>query len=438
MRKIIVTLALLLFYLSTLAQNRDVIDIYFDQGSSTIEKSLTGNKEMLDRLESTLKGLTSESSATITKIDINSYTSPEGASELNDTLSEQRAQAICDYIESLNLDIPTSSIVVRNKTTKAWEELRRIVSESEMADREQIIKIIDEIPEEKWAKTPNSRWLELVDSRNKHLMELNQGTPYRYMLENIYPSLRRSSVTTYYTKSEVEIEVAEQVEPKVEVQIEPKEQAAEEQEKVEVAPVALEPSAPITQKTSEPKRPLQFALKTNLLYDVATMLNIELEAPIGERWSLSGEWIFPWWTSCNDNSNKSSNRNTLQLLQGNIEAKYWFGDRTNRPIMTGWFAGLYGGAGKYDLEHKAEGYQGEFFAAGLSGGYAHTINKSGNLRMEYSLGVGYMQTDYRYYTEHIGIDDKWHTVREHNGQYSWIGPTKAKISLVWMLNKQRK
>ena len=42
------------------------------------------------------------------------------------------------------------------------------------------------------------------------------------------------------------------------------------------------------------KRPL-FALKTNLLFDVAMMPNIEIEVPIGKRWSINGEYMFPWW-----------------------------------------------------------------------------------------------------------------------------------------------
>ena len=92
--------------------------------------------------------------------------------------------------------------------------------------------------------------------------------------------------------------------------------------------------------------------------------------------------------------------------------------------MTGWFAGRYVGGGLYDFEYKAKGYQGEFFiAGGLSGGYAHTINKSGTLRMEYSLGIGYMQTDYRkyeaFYSENhqceITKQHNWHPVRQESG-----------------------
>ncbi len=183
------------------------------------------------------------------------------------------------------------------------------------------------------------------------------------------------------------------------------------------------------------KAPL-FAVKTNLLFDAASILNVELEVPIKDKWSIAGEWVFPWWT--NDNGKADSERNRTQLLYGNIEGKYWFGDRERREVMTGWFAGLYAGGGLYDFERDAKGYQGEFFvAAGVGGGFAHTLNREGTLRMEYSLGVGYLQTNYRYYEAQYDIDNRWHPIRTKNGTYSWFGPTQAKISIVWLLNRKR-
>lgn len=183
--------------------------------------------------------------------------------------------------------------------------------------------------------------------------------------------------------------------------------------------------------STAPRRPL-FALKTNLLFDAATMLNLELEVPIGQRWSVAGEVIVPWWLA-------ERKQHCLQLMSGNIEGKYWFGNRQNRPLLTGWFAGLYAGGGYYDLEWDRTGYQGEFFIAlGVSGGYAHTINRRGNLRMEYTLGIGYMQTDYRKYEAKIGMDDAWHLYRRESGTFKWFGPTRLKISLVWMLDRKGK
>ena len=170
------------------------------------------------------------------------------------------------------------------------------------------------------------------------------------------------------------------------------------------------------------------AVKSNLLFDAATVLNLALEAPIGQRWSVSGEAIFPWWLS-------ERKQYCLQLFSGSLEGRYWFGRRDDRPPLTGWFAGLYAGGGYYDLEWGDRGFQGEFYiATGLSGGYAHTLGRGNRWRMEYSLGVGYLTTRYREYTPVLERDGRWHLARQRSGRYTWIGPTKASVSLVWMIH----
>ena len=174
------------------------------------------------------------------------------------------------------------------------------------------------------------------------------------------------------------------------------------------------------------RRPL-FAVKTNLLFDAALMPNIELEVPIGKRWSLNGEYMFPWWLINDD-------RYCLQILMGGLEVRYRPGKRSGRDVLTGHFIGLYAGGGKYDLQWDKNGYQGEFFiAAGVSYGYAHSIAR--NLRLEYNIGIGMLRTDYRHYHSR----DKHRTLLwQENGEYTWLGPTKLKISLVWLITGKNK
>ena len=174
------------------------------------------------------------------------------------------------------------------------------------------------------------------------------------------------------------------------------------------------------------RRPL-FAVKTNLLFDAALMPNIELEVPIGKRWSLNGEYMFPWWLINDD-------RYCLQILMGGLEVRYRPGKRSGRDVLTGHFIGLYAGGGKYDLQWVKNGYQGEFFiAAGVSYGYAHSIAR--NLRLEYNIGIGMLRTDYRHYHSR---DNHRTLLWQENGEYTWLGPTKLKISLVWLITGKNK
>lgn len=174
-----------------------------------------------------------------------------------------------------------------------------------------------------------------------------------------------------------------------------------------------------------------FAIKTNLAYDAMSALNIGIEAPIRDRWSVAFEWTSPWWSSY-------ENQKYLQMMYGSLEGRYWFGNRENRPQLTGWFAGVAAGGGVYDfMLDELDGIQGEFSTAGLVGGYAHTINASGTLRMEYALGLGWMGTEYvKYWWD--GFDYTLVAPSPQSWKTDWFGPTKVQVSLVYMLKLRSK
>ena len=178
---------------------------------------------------------------------------------------------------------------------------------------------------------------------------------------------------------------------------------------------------------------LLFALKSNALFWVAGAPNFGIEYPFNDRWSICGDYIAPWTSSF-------ATGLYYQLLMVNAEARYWFGKRDNRPIMTGWFAGASVGGGYYDfmLNNQKKGIQGEFYIlAGLSAGYSHSISSNDRVRLEYALGLGYLQTRYRKYTWDY-FDYMLDAPREQVWQTSIFGPTQAKVSLVWLLYTKRK
>lgn len=173
------------------------------------------------------------------------------------------------------------------------------------------------------------------------------------------------------------------------------------------------------------------AIKTNLLYDAATALNVGLEVPIRDKWSLSFEFITPWW------SNYDKQR-YFQLQHGSMEVRYWMGNREDKPQLTGWFAGITVGGGIYDFMFEdINGIQGEVFNAGIIAGYAHPINKEKTLRLEYALGLGYLTSDYvKYWWD--GYDYSLIAPSPQSWNYSIFGPIKAQVSLVYWLKLRSK
>lgn len=246
------------------------------------------------------------------------------------------------------------------------------------------------------------------------LRYLDSGLPYAYLSEHHFPKLEKLEVLARLKDTRIAKPTAAPLpRPAVSMPIQnmepvPRLVAAEEKKKREF----------------EHKTVL--AIKNNLLYDLALAPNLEIELPIGRRWSLNTEYKCPWWSG-------GSKGFCYQLLSGGAEVRFWLGNRKKRDRLTGHFLGVYAEGGVYDFQFSDDkGYRGDHYAAsGLTYGYTHRL--ASRLALEFSLGIGYLTTEYRKYTTYEG-DLIWQT----GGRYHFMGPTKAKVSLVWLIKGGRK
>lgn len=349
---------------------------------------------------------------TIDRIVVTASASPEGNLLSNTELAHRRAVELRGYmrwqwpgLQNVEFDLRPSG--------EDWNGLRRMVADDpRVPHRREMLDLLKNI----------GNYVEDDSALRGRLRSIGGGTAYDYLSGEIFPHLRRATAVIIDTKPRT-----------------PGEKYSEIPGRTSPSPDAERSALPHSEHGAvtffvhpapgeRVRRPL-FALKTNLLFDAFTALNAEIEVPFGSRWSVAGEWIFPWWLIKNE-------QYALEAGVGTVEGRYWFGGRADRPVLTGWFAGLYGGAGYYDIEWSDRGRQGELYHAGLSGGYAHTIGKTGNWRLEYALGLGYMHTGYREYLPVQGADGDWTLVRDHRGSLHWAGPTRAKVSLVWMIPRR--
>lgn len=374
--------------------------IYFRIGSSVIDPAFEQNKEALYLLNSILTD-----TSIISYMDtvcIIATTSPDGNAANNRTLGVRRAHAVKDYIQRNYSHIGQDKIFIHSYV-ESWMRLLPMISSPTMTPYcSEIASILGQ------NLTPQATELQLK--------AIDGGQAWLQIVRNYLPRMRLGVI---YTQRRTPPQPAA---------------PAEEPVQVSVPVIVATETIPIVEQIviispKSTRRPL-FALKTNLLYDAMTALNIEIEVPIGQHWSVAGECIFPWWLS-------ERKQHCLQSLSGYLEGRYWFGERTERRQLAGWFAGGYAGGGCYDVEWGDKGYQGEFIIPiALSGGYAHRIGH--NLSMEYSLGLGYMRTSYREYAPKECSDGVQRLIRQRSDTFNWIGPTRIKISLVWMINNRKK
>ena len=171
-----------------------------------------------------------------------------------------------------------------------------------------------------------------------------------------------------------------------------------------------------------------FALKTNVLFDVVTAFNGELEIPFGRdnRWSFMAEYWCPWMVW-------SNNSRAIELQTAGLELRYWFErDRSQKKVLTGWFGGIYYANGKYDFEWNSKGDQGEFNSVGATIGYSWSIHRRWNL--ELSASVGHLWGPRRHYE---ATSDGSYLIWKYTTNSKYTGPTKLKVSFVWLIGHRR-
>lgn len=152
---------------------------------------------------------------------------------------------------------------------------------------------------------------------------------------------------------------------------------------------------------------------TNLLYLAALAPNVAAEYYFpNSHWSVSAGFTMPWWK-------RKSKHQFYQIRQYLAEGRYWL-----KETARGHFVGCNVHAGLYDLENRKTGYYGEFVGTSLTYGYVHRLNR--RLALEFTLGAGYIFTNYEKY---VPTDDCYVYQSTHRTHY-W-GVTKAGVSLVW-------
>lgn len=174
-------------------------------------------------------------------------------------------------------------------------------------------------------------------------------------------------------------------------------------------------------------RAQQVAVKSNLLYDATSTINLGLELGLSPKWTLDVSGNYNPWTF-------SDNRKWKHWMV-QPEARYWFCNR----LMGGFLAAhLLGGQlnfGNWDTDFKLLGtdfsvlkdhrVEGWFVGAGVGYGYAWPLGKHWNLEAELGVGYAYLRYD-KFRCARCG--EKMEGGRSHN----YFGPTKAALNLVYV------
>ena len=403
-RKYCITLILLLLGVGVAQsqERRTEIKVHFRVGDSILNSEFADNGQSINRMISFLDSLRNDTTVQIKSVTFRGSASPEGSSALNKRLASLRLASLEGLVRS-RIDLP-DSIVHYEQDYIAWESLVNMLNASDLKHRQEAMHIIQETPI--WI-VKNGR---VVDGRVKQLMEVNYGRTWHEMVRRFFPEMRNACAMVVTFKQK-----AEKVIPIVELPV---------IAPVEVMDTVIIPVQEPIRSELEKKSAFRIAIRTNMLYDILAIPNLGAEIPLGDSWSIAGNWMYAWWK--NDNKNWY-----YRVYGGDLGLRYWLGNRENKSALCGHHLGVYGQMLSYDFCF--DGDKGELadrwsYATGIEYGYSFPITKC--LNIDFSIGVGYLTGKYKTY---IPQDDCYVWQSTHNRHF--FGPTKIEASLVWLLGR---
>lgn len=394
--------------------------IHYPINSTDIDSNYMGNARMLSYIQDFLND-----SPKIESITIYSSSSPDGSYETNKSLAQERGlkakRYLVEHIPAVR-EIPDSIIII-NPTIENWEGLRDLVElEYKYDDKNALLQIFDN------ENISN-------EARKGQLKSFNGGRAWQFVRDSLLPQLRYATWVAVwsYIEREEDLPASSLIEVFEPVKSDPILDSIVPAP-VDEYPVAVDdcPVVADVGKEEEWQSKTIFAIRSNLLYDLFSLVNYSIEAPLyRDKFSFLVEHHFSWW-----NWGKAKNEYSIRYLTLGCEARWWFMPQSfsdgkkwrHRESLGGQFLALYGDSGKYDFQFVDDVcYQGEFWSAGISYGYAMPIGKL--LNLEFSFSVGYASIAYRGYTPSDDFENLWRDP-EKVGRWHYWGPTKARVSLV--------
>ena len=335
----------------------------------------------------------------IDSITVYAWASPEGGYPHNKWLSEKRAAAAKELLLALAADTTklNAGKIKISPLAENWEGLLELVEQNyRRPNRERLLRILraEGIGEE---------------TRKWRIRNLDDGYTWNYLKRHYMKQLRSATWVCVWTSVGA-------IAPLPELRDSLRSPQSNLGRTVEAV------GGPVSE--------FSFAVKTNLLADLVTAVNLGVEVPLGENFSVNAHFTFPWWTA-----GPYGNKYALQLLDAEGELRWWFAKGEER--FEGHYLALQGSGGKFDLQWGRDVgcYQCYNWGVGLSYGYAMSLGK--HLNMEFALTLGYLAIDYQHYVP----SPDWSVLLRDNskvGTLHYFGPTSLKVSLVYPFHIQYK
>lgn len=157
---------------------------YYKEGSAYLDFPVNGtrimpdyknNRQELAKIRAMIDEITSNPDYEVTGIHLTGYASPEGTYAQNEKLSRGRTLELRDYMSG---KFPFHKEFYHvDWVAEDWAGLTKLIMKYGMPDQDRVLYIINSVG--------------IFEGREKQLMDLRNGVPYRYMMKEFFPQLRR-------------------------------------------------------------------------------------------------------------------------------------------------------------------------------------------------------------------------------------------------------
>ncbi|WP_165042570.1 DUF3868 domain-containing protein [Dysgonomonas sp. ZJ709] len=161
--------------------NQGTAYLEFPVGKSVIVSDFRNNFRELSKINDAINQLRDNKNATITSISLKGFASPEGPYKTNSALSESRAQALKNYLQT-EFSYPSSLFTV-SSIAEDWDGLKTLVENSDITNKASVLDIINSSDGD--------------DVKEQKLKAL--GSTYNTLLTDFFPKLRRVDYKVNYT-----------------------------------------------------------------------------------------------------------------------------------------------------------------------------------------------------------------------------------------------
>lgn len=170
--------------------------IDFPVNRTEITPTYRRNPEELAKIRKTIDLVANDADTRITSVKIVGFASPEGSYANNERLAKGRSKSLADYVKNLYAFDP--SVMQTSWVAENWEGLRNYVAHSTLPDTSALLSVID--------------YTELAPDAREWRLKSRYPDQYAYLLENVYPGLRRSDYEVeYVVRSFISVDEIKQV-----------------------------------------------------------------------------------------------------------------------------------------------------------------------------------------------------------------------------------